>query len=619
MRVVGRSDDGRVDVGIGSDGAVIGGRFDRAPLHLALFQQVFVGIANCGQFGSRIEADPRHMVIIRDRTGPDNCNPHFVLHLVAFNLLGKNGPSDSPPPGRSKPKRHGSELNPPLESLATHGYHTKRRLPCDRSGVALLCAQRRARLMPQFDQLAQTQQYSTPSTPSPSSLRDKVALIESGEPGRIDETLLASWQRLQILGWCLLSGFVLFYLRGAILDGRYSRLWELWAFIFFDQAVCLALLAVWRPPTQERLEIIEVLMFGGAVYFFCALMHFSILRNVSLNPPEAGWIVFSVMISVTWCCVLAVAYSMIAMGSRRRSLAMVTLMLGAPTAMAIYESMWSAIYRNVVNPGMLTMIVLTSALCAAALFYWSFRIERLTREAARARRFGQYRLKQLIGRGGMGEVYLAEHTLLKRPCALKRIRPGHDTDPTTLARFEREVRATAELSHPHTVEIYDYGRAGDGTFYYVMELLWGMTLDDLVHKHGPLPASRAVYLLRQVCDALEEAHTAGLMHRDIKPGNIHAARRGGEYDFAKLLDFGLVKGVAKADQPALSRAETVVGSPLYMAPEQSLNERAADVRGDIYSLGAVGYFLVVGHPPFVAENPLEILVSHARDAVRPPR
>ncbi len=214
-------------------------------------------------------------------------------------------------------------------------------------------------------------------------------------------------------------------------------------------------------------------------------------------------------------------------------------------------------------------------------------------------------------------MYLAEHMLLKRPCALKRIRPGH-TDPTTLARFEREVRATAELSHPHTVEIYDYGRAGDGTFYYVMELLWGLTLDDLVHKHGPLPASRAVYLLRQVCDALQEAHAAGLMHRDIKPGNIYAARRGGEYDFIKLLDFGLVKGVARSEQPALSRAETVVGSPLYMAPEQSLNVQNADVRADIYALGAVGYFLVVGHPPFVSESPMEIMISHARDAVPPP-
>jgi eukaryotic-like serine/threonine-protein kinase len=472
--------------------------------------------------------------------------------------------------------------------------------------------------MPQFDQLAQTQQYSTPPTPSPSSLRDRVALIESGEHGRVDETLLMSRQRLQMIGSFLLGGSLLFYLRLAIIEGRYTAMWELWAFILFDQSVCLALLAVWKPLTQRRLHLIELLMFGGATYFFCALMHFSVLRNIAFDPPLLNWIAFSVLISVTWCCVLAVAYTMTAAGSWRRSLTMMTLMLGAPVAMAIYEWTWSPVYREAVPPGMLTIVGLTAALCAGSLFYWSFRIERLTREAARARRFGQYRLKQLIGRGGMGEVYLAEHTLLKRPCALKRIRPGQDTDPTTLARFEREVRATAELSHPHTVEIYDFGRASDGTFYYVMELLWGQTFDDLVHKHGRLPPARAVYLLRQVCDALEEAHAAGLMHRDIKPSNIYAARRGGEYDFAKLLDFGLVKGVARTDEASLSRAETIVGSPLYMAPEQSLNEGNSDVRSDIYALGGVAYFLMVGHPPFVADNPLEIMISHARDAVPSP-
>jgi eukaryotic-like serine/threonine-protein kinase len=472
--------------------------------------------------------------------------------------------------------------------------------------------------MPQFDQLAQTEQYSTPPAPSASSLRDRVALIVASQPGGIDETLLSSKQRLQIVGSVLLCGFVLFYLRVALQEGNYTRLWPLWAFILFDQAICLVLLSIWKPLTERRLQSIEFLMFGGAVYFFTALMHFSVLRNVAINPPGLSWIVFSVMLSVTWCCLLAFGYTMMAGGSRSRSLLMVAFILGTPTAMAVYERTWSPVYREAMPGGMLTIIVLTSALCAAALFVWSFRIARLTREAARARRFGQYRLKQLIGRGGMGEVYLAEHTLLKRPCALKRIRTGQDTDPATLARFEREVRATAELSHPHTVDIYDYGRAGDGTFYYVMELLWGLTLEDLVHKHGPLPAARGVYLLRQACDALEEAHFVGLMHRDIKPGNIHAARRGGEYDFVKLLDFGLVKGVARSDHAALSRAETIVGSPLYMAPEQSLNVQSSDVRADIYSLGAVGYFLLVGHPPFVAENPLEVMISHARDVVPPP-
>jgi serine/threonine-protein kinase len=472
--------------------------------------------------------------------------------------------------------------------------------------------------MPQFDQLAPTHPYSPQSPASGSSPRDRVSLIEAGEHERTNEGLMSSRQRLQMVCGMLLVGFGVFYIRNVFVEGFFGKLWWLWAFAFGVLGLSEALLAFWKPMTRRRLLVVEVLIFGGTACYFSALLHYSVVRNINLDPPLANWIVFSVMTSTSWCCVLAFTYVMVAAESRQRAVAMVTLISGAPAAVAIYEWTQSPVFAEVVNGGMLTMIVLTSVFCCGVLVYWVYRLDRLKKEAARARRFGQYRLKKLIGRGGMGEVYLAEHTLLKRPCALKRIRPGHDTDPITLARFEREVRATAELSHPHTVEIYDYGRAGDGTFYYVMELLWGLTFDDLIHKHGPLPAARAVYLLQQVCDALEEAHAAGLIHRDIKPSNIYAARRGGEYDFVKLLDFGLVKGVARPDQPALSRAETVVGSPLYMSPEQTINERTSDVRADIYSLGAVGYFLVVGHPPFIAENPLEIMISHARDAVRPP-
>ena len=167
-------------------------------------------------------------------------------------------------------------------------------------------------------------------------------------------------------------------------------------------------------------------------------------------------------------------------------------------------------------------------------------ISRLRREVARARQLGLYRLRRHLGTGGMGEVYLAEHQLLKRPCALKLIRTGHLADPRMLERFEREVRLTATLSHPNTIEIFDYGRTEDGTYYYVMEYLPGLNLAELVQRHGPLPPGRAVYLLRQVCGALREAHAAGLIHRDIKPSNIFAARRGGMDDVAKLLDFGLV-------------------------------------------------------------------------------
>src|SRR6185312_7224850 len=173
-------------------------------------------------------------------------------------------------------------------------------------------------------------------------------------------------------------------------------------------------------------------------------------------------------------------------------------------------------------------------------------MSRLRRQAAEARQFGQYRLRRRLGSGGMGEVYLAEHQLLKRPCAVKLIRPDAATDPRALARFESEVRLTATLSHPNTVEIYDYGRAEDGTYYYVMEYLPGLSLAEMVERYGPLPPARVVYLLRQVSGALREAHAAGLIHRDIKPSNIIAARRGGMDDVAKLLDFGLVRPSAAA-------------------------------------------------------------------------
>jgi eukaryotic-like serine/threonine-protein kinase len=245
-------------------------------------------------------------------------------------------------------------------------------------------------------------------------------------------------------------------------------------------------------------------------------------------------------------------------------------------------------------------------------------ISLLRRQVVEARQLGQYRLRRQIGSGGMGEVYLAEHQLLKRPCALKLIRPESVADRKALERFEREVRITATLSHPNTVEIFDYGRAEDGTYYYVMEYLPGLSFGELVERHGPLPAGRAVYLLRQVCLALREAHTAGLIHRDIKPSNIFAARRGGMDDVAKLLDFGLVRPAATAHAPDLSEEDHILGTPLFMSPEQAMGARELDERSDIYSLGAVAYYLLTGRPPFNEGGAIAVLIAHARDAVTPP-
>jgi eukaryotic-like serine/threonine-protein kinase len=245
-------------------------------------------------------------------------------------------------------------------------------------------------------------------------------------------------------------------------------------------------------------------------------------------------------------------------------------------------------------------------------------MSRLRQEAAKARQLGQYRLRRRIGSGGMGEVYLAEHQLLKRPCALKLVRPDSAADPRALERFEREVRLTATLSHPNTVDVYDYGRAEDGTYYYVMEYLRGASLARLVERHGPLPPGRAVYLLRQVCQALREAHAAGLIHRDIKPSNILCARSGGMHDVAKLLDFGLVRPAAWSIAPQLSEDGQILGTPLFMSPEQAIGGRRLDERSDIYSLGAVAYFLLTGRPPFDADGGLGAMIAHVHDPVAPP-
>jgi serine/threonine-protein kinase len=246
---------------------------------------------------------------------------------------------------------------------------------------------------------------------------------------------------------------------------------------------------------------------------------------------------------------------------------------------------------------------LVLAVVAALASGYSFL--RLRGELGGLRKLGAYQLERRIGEGGMANVYLARHALLKRPCAVKLLKPARATDEM-IARFEREVQLASQLSHPNTVEIFDYGRTADGLFYYAMEHLDGITAAELVAREGPVPVARAVHVLRQVCSGLAEAHSRGLVHRDIKPENIMICRRGGGYDVVKILDFGLVKNVATAHSRDLTRSLRILGTPLYMAPERLRNPADVDARADVYAVGAVGFFLLTGRKVFESADDLEL-------------
>jgi len=235
---------------------------------------------------------------------------------------------------------------------------------------------------------------------------------------------------------------------------------------------------------------------------------------------------------------------------------------------------------------------------------------------------GSYRLMERLGAGGMGEVWLAKHQLLARPAAIKLIRAeavGETvSDGTVVERFRREAMATANLRSPHSVQLYDYGVDEAGSFYYVMEHLLGMDLKRLVEEHGPVTAERAVYLLDQACRSLAEAHAAGLVHRDIKPANIFLCKQGLQYDFIKVLDFGIVKNLAADDLTNLTMAGAATGTPSYMAPEMIMAASDVDARADLYALGCVAYWLLTGRTVFEGDNAMQIMMHHAQTPAPPP-
>jgi eukaryotic-like serine/threonine-protein kinase len=386
-------------------------------------------------------------------------------------------------------------------------------------------------------------------------------------------------------------------------------------------AAVAGLLASEAPLTRKGLRIVEYVLFLGLTLLLMASQYLVGLDLMHRGLAYAPAILAFIKDGVIQMLVLMMIYGMLI--PNRPAVA-------ARTLVAMFVGPIAAVFLLRLHPAVAPILaqlgeaeeagsnILFLGIGAALAIYGAFLLNGLRTELHQALKFGQYQLGRKLGAGGMGEVYLAEHQLLKRPCALKLIRPEAGGDPLALARFEREVRSSARLAHHNTIEIYDYGHTDDGTFYYVMEYLQGLSLADLLRAHGPLPAGRVIFLFRQVCAGLAEAHALGLVHRDLKPANVFVAVLGGESDVVKVLDFGLVKLTQDPGAAALTSDMTVSGTPLFMAPEQASGNRSLDARADIYALGAMMYAALTGRPPFEGDTAFAVMMAHARDPVAPP-
>ncbi len=448
----------------------------------------------------------------------------------------------------------------------------------------------------------------------------RIGLVQENSSSLASESLELRRNRLRIASVLLFCGFGAFLAFGLLFPAQNELIANrrMWVLICHTLVTCLLGLIAFRLCTncqylKRQIQFVEILIFAAPCAFLCLVSFFQIQRSMPLGyirPVVEPWLM------------MIFAYSILIPNTWRRAAAFIAPIAVVPLIVLTFAFFTNSSEARAAVPvseywGMMIVTTLTMSLATSIGVWGVYSIRSLRKEVFEAKQLGQYRLGEKLGAGGMGEVYLAEHLMLKRPCAIKLIRPEKAGNAENLARFEREVRATAKLSHWNSVDIFDYGRSDDGTFFYVMEYLPGLTTQQLVDVSGPLPSARVVYLMIQTCDALAEAHRKGLIHRDIKPANIFAARRGGLFDIAKLLDFGMVLSVSANTDSDITQAGSVQGSPLYLSPEQAVADKT-DVRSDIYSLGASMYFLLTGQPPFNHRNSMKVLLAHAKDVPIPP-
>lgn len=451
--------------------------------------------------------------------------------------------------------------------------------------------------------------------------RSQIELLARGglSTNRDIQTLLK--RRLRLLALISCVGF-LFYI--PVLWTLFSATWgtALYAAVLVETAVIAVVLSGRRSYAIGTLRRIEACLYFGLTSFFSyqqvQFFQAGFFSALTLDT-WTGPVVAARSMSWPWA-VMIISYGIMIPNTARRCLMAVGLMAAFFLAITLGLALTTSAAPATALAGYVLCSLTDMAFAGALAIFGAYRIQTLQRVASEARRLGPYRLIRHLGSGGMGEVYLAEHALLRRPCALKLIRAELVGDAHSLSRFEREVQSMATLTHPNTVRVYDYGLATDGTFYYAMEFLPGLSLQELVTRYGPLPGARAVYLLRQVCEALREAHAIRLVHRDIKPDNVLACQAGGMHDVAKLLDFGLVRvhGLNQ-DSSNLTGVGTLAGTPAFMSPEQAAGAADIDARSDIYSLGAVAYFLLTGRPPFIEPTSVQTMAAHLTADVVPPR
>jgi serine/threonine-protein kinase len=407
--------------------------------------------------------------------------------------------------------------------------------------------------------------------------------------------------------------------------------------VVLGSLAAISILMFRRPRLPERtLRVLEVAVFGQLALFF-AYWQFTVqtgidegvmlvtergegVRELLAKQEQSRVLAAALVVHFNWL-LLIVFHAVLVPNTLARGVGVTVALILTPLGI---DGVVVGTHEPAQHSPVALFAVAVTMLSAGGglAIFGTAKIAELRRQVESAREavreMGQYRLRRKLGSGGMGEVYLAEHRLLKRACALKRIHAKYLHNPEQLRRFEREVQATALLRHPNTVEIYDYGVADDGTFFYVMEYLPGMSLEELVGRYGPQPPERAVYLLKQVCGALREAHAGGLVHRDIKPGNIVVFPAGSPHDMVKLVDFGLVHSLAEVDKPEqkITRDGLIVGTPEYMSPEQA-SGGVLDGRSDLFSLGSVAYHLLTGREAFHRDNPMKTLMAVVSDAPTP--